>query len=365
MTQNRISLTQFGEYVHRVKPPVDEPLLSSHIFEVVGAGPTTDIHFAGHRAGAVPMYQVKAATGAANLNITGTTGLISTARSDRKESEQAVRILQGQVSALNSALRLSDVHNRGFKVRTIIDTDDRETVGGIVSAKYTPLTHAEFFERMVETSGFEEAQLTKWSVNPERMDFTIILGGATWAVDGGIKTGCRGVNGQFGNVAAALAAMLFRLLCTNGMMDCYDETGFRQRHTGSIDLSAEVKRVIGAAGSMYVAATAARTVEVDVIQALTELYRRGWISRGAFAKCLQRVAEVIGGVSVEGARTTLWGLSQALTAAARDYSFVQYRRMGELSGQLIRHGVQMIEHRPIIDTITDWKEVVDVNEMGE
>ena len=358
---DRISLVEFGKIVSRVKPPTDEPLLFSHQFEVVGAGPTVDVHFAGRRSGAIPMYQVKAATGAANVSITGTTGLISTARSNSKSSVRALELLHEQTSALNTAMRASNMHERGFKVRTIIDTDDRETVGGIVSAKYAPLTHSEFFERMLETPGFENAMVVRSSVTPERMDATVILGGDEWKVDGGIKTGCRLVNGQFGNVAAALVAMLFRLLCTNGMMDTFDEAGFKKRHTGSIDLQSEVRRVIGAASSMYEAATAAKNIEINVVHALTELYRRGWINRGAFAKCLQRASETIGGVSVEGAHTTLWGLSQAITAAARDYSFVQYRRMGELGGQLVRNGVRMIEQRPIIDTITDWDEVIAVN----
>lgn len=359
-TSTLITLAKFGEIVHETKTPTDEKFTDSMPFELVGVGPTTSIRFAGRPAGPLPMYQVKAACGAANLDISGTETLIKVARSgDEKRAPRALAELGEQVNGLNAAIRGSNMEQRGFIVRHFEDDLGREVVGGIVSSQYAPLTHANFVDRMLATSGFENALVHRWTVTPARMDFTILLDGMRWEVDGGIKCGTRGGNGQFGDKAAGLVAMLFRLLCTNGMMDVYEEAGFKRRHTGGIDLAAELKRVIEAAGGMFEAAQRSMTIEVDVIVALVELYRRGVLSRGALRKCLERMAEAFSGVQVNGHSTTLWGLSQAITAAARDYSFAQMHQMGMIAGQLTRGGLDGIRRqRPLLDDRGDWAEVL-------
>lgn len=359
-TSTLITLARLGEIVRETKVPVDEKFTNSMEFELVGEGPTTGLRFAGRPVGPLGMYQIKAACGATALDISGTETLIKVARGgDEKRAPNARAELLEQARGLNAAIRGSNMEERGFTVRFYEDELNRMAVGGIVSSQYAPLTHADFLDRMLATPGFDNALVHRWTVTPARMDFTLLLEGMRWEVDGGIKCGTRGGNGQFGDKAAGLVAMLFRLLCTNGMMDVYEEAGFKKRHTGGIDLAAELKRVIEAAGGMFEAAQRSMTVEIDVVGALVELYRRGVLSRGALRKCLERMTEAFGGVQVGGHSTTLWGLSQAITAAARDYSFTQMQQMGQLAGQLTRQGLEGIARsRPLLDERNDWAEVL-------
>ena len=354
-----IALTKLGEIVRETKAPIDEKFTDDMPFELVGVGPTTDINFAGRHSGALAMYQVKAACGS-KVDITGTETLIKIARSgNEKRAPGALSELLEQVNGLNQSIRSSNMEQRGFIVRSFEDDMGREVIGGIVSKQYAPLTHVDFLGRMLETPGFNNALVHRWTVTPARMDFTLLLDGMRWEVDGGIKCGTRGGNGQFGDKAAGLVAMLFRLLCTNGMMEVIEEAGFKKRHTGGIDLGAELQRVIDAAGGMFDAAKRSMTVEIDVVGALVELYRRGALSRGALRKCLERMDEVFGGVQVGGHSTTLWGLSQAITAAARDYSFTQMQQMGQLAGSVTRGGLEVVRRtRPLLDDRTDWAEVL-------
>lgn len=359
-TSTLITLERLSEIVRETKVPVDEKFTDSMEFELVGDGPSTGLRFAGRPVGPLAMYQVKAACGATGLDISGTEMLTKVARSgDEKRVPRARAGLTQQVQGLNAAIRGSNMEERGFTVRFYEDELNRVVVGGIVSSQYAPLTHTEFLDRMLATPGFNNALVHRWMVTPARMDFTILLDGMRWEVDGGIKCGTRGGNGQFGDKAAGLVAMLFRLLCTNGMMDVYEEAGFKKRHTGGIDLATELKRVIEAAGGMFEAAQRSMTVEIDVVAALVELYRRGALGRGALRKCLERMTETFGGVSVSGADRTLWGLSQAITAAARDYSFIQMQQMGQLAGQITRQGLEGVARsRPLLDERDDWAEVL-------
>lgn len=359
-TSTLITLARLGEIVSESEVPVDERFTDSMQFELVGDGPTTGLQFAGRPVGPLSMYQVKAACGATALNISGTETLIKIARggNERRAPNARAELLE-QTRGLNAAIGGSNMEERGFVVRFYHDEMNRQAVGGIVSNQYAPLTHTEFLDRMLATSGFDNALVHRWTVTPARMDFTLLLEGMRWEVDGGIKCGTRGGNGQFGDKSAGLVAMLFRLLCTNGMMDVIEEAGFSRRHTGGIDLEVELKRVIGAAGGMFEAAKRSMTVEIDVVAALVELYRRGVLNRGALRKCLERMTEVFDGVSVSGADRTLWGLSQAITAAARDYSFTQMQQMGQLAGQLTRRGLEGIARtKPLLDDRNDWAEVL-------
>ncbi len=355
-----MSLTELATRVAQLSTPIDEKFENGQFFELTGEGPTTEVRFNGRVAGALPMYQVKAACGAANLSISGTDTYVKVARGgDEKRAPAARGMLLGQVNGLNAAIRGSNMQERGFVTRFIEDVGGRQIVGGIVSRQYAPLTHVDFMDRMLATPGFEGAMVHRWIVTHERLDFTLMLANMEWKVDGGIKCGTRGTNGQLGNRAAGLVAMIFRLLCTNGMMDVVEEAGFSKRHTGHFDLLAELKRVIEAAGGMFEAATTSMSIELDVIDALVQLYRRGIINRGAFRKCLERVSEVFGGVQVGGHDSTLWGLSQAITAAARDYGFTQMQQMGVLAGRLVRQKLDgVIANQPLLDDKSDWAELL-------
>ena len=365
MNPKHITLEQLRDRVARACPITDRVLTADDRFDLIGSGPTTNLVLADMPVTPVTLYQIKAMGGEAvkTLDITDFKGKLSRARSnDEKQRPEAERQLERIAAVLNGALSGRDLEARPLTMRLAKDGMNRDYVGGVVSDQYAPLTHLEFVDRMLEHPGFKGALVHKYKVSAARLEFMMLLEGHEWDTDGGIKSGISGGNGQFGDKSASLWAMLFRLLCTNGMMDVLDKAGMRRRHTGSnIDLSAELRRVLAAAEDLYGASVQSMGIECDVVDLLTESYRRGLLTRGAFRKSLDRRQETMGGQVVEGATTTLWGASQAITAAARDYSYGQDAKMGEFAGRLVRAGAgfdNVIKMRPINPKITDHEEIL-------
>lgn len=355
---NLISLTDLANLVAKTAPPTDRKFSK---FSKFALNDLNEITFDELPIdGALAMYQVKAAT-APNINITGTSGLLSAARGNNaKRRDEARQAIELQLLQLNAGLANNDLEARGFVARTY-NEHGREYVGGVVSAQYAPLTHDEFVGRMLETPGFNNALVHRWTVTPAELDFTLLLDGAKWEVDGGLKSGVHAGNGQFGAKAAELVAMLFRLLCTNGMMNVFDKSGFKKSHTGALNLAKELDRILEGAASMFEYARLSMETQCDVARLLTELYRRGFITRGALAKTLQRMAETMGGRQVDGGTSTLWGATQALTAAGRDYGFTQMTSLGQLAGQVMRKGEKLLTERPRLAECDDYMTVLDAN----
>ncbi len=338
-----ITLEEFAEHIGHQPVPRDLSVTDER-FALVGTGPSLEVQFAGMPAGPLPMYQAKSMAGASNIDLRGTTNHLRTARSAKADDERyrvARATLARQVNELNSAIDAAGRDERSPMIARISAGDDgREYVGGLVSKDYAPLTHVQLVETMLETPGLVDARVHRMRVTAARMEATLMFNNSEWKVDGGVKAGIRIGNGQFGDKAFSLVAMLFRLLCTNGMMDVLDSATVFKRHVGmAIQLETSLKTVLERADGMFLDSTQAMNEEVDVIEGLVELYRHGLLNRGAFKKTLVRRDETVGGRQVEGATTTLWGLSQAVTAAARDYGFTQMNSMGVLAGRLVHEGI--------------------------
>lgn len=349
----QFSIDELMEQVTRFKEPIDLEVSPLDRFEIRDTGLTTRMEFAGRPVGPLPMYQVKGLTGNPGINLTGTTRLIARVRNGDGE---AMDVLQRQASNLNEALRGHNHVSKPLTMRIASDVDhDQPYIGGIVTKKYAPLTHIEVVELMTRTAGFAGATIQHMSITASRLDIALLLAGDTWRVDGGIKSGMRVFNGQFGDRSYGFAAMLFRLLCTNGMMDVIDQQRATGRHVNSItNLGADVLQVVERADEMFVSAERSMHVDVNVENALIQLYRRRFMNRGSLVKSLERRNETFGGTAVEGAQSTLWGLSQSITAAGRDYSFTQMSNLGRLAGNLVQRGLEpILAERRIQDDVPE------------
>ena len=351
-----ISLSKFGGFIADADPPIDLEVTKDHYFEIAGEGQSINIKFAGMPVGPLPMYQVKALAGMPQIDLRGTTGHLRTARAVPGErGEMAMGVLASQIGQLNEAIESCDLNQRPLTMRTYRNDCNIDAIGGIVTRAYAPLTHAQIIERMLDADGFDGAMIHRYKITPARMDFTLLLDNAKWEIDGGIKSGLRGGNGQFGDKSFTFMAMLFRLLCTNGMMDVVDSASVRRRHVGDpIDLRRDLEFILERSADLFQLSQSAMEIEVDVPGTLVELFRHNLLNRGSLRKSLERRPESLGGQQVQGNVTTLWGLSQAITAAARDYSFTQMNSMGSLAGRLVHLGVgPVLDGQHIVNDVPD------------
>lgn len=357
-----ISLESLINEVSKLSPVVDVALDKSCRFEVVGEERSTSLVLAGRPVTSTVLYQVSSAT-SSEVDIRGFRQTINRARSSNEKAAAEGRArMQYIADGLNTGLNGRDLSNHKLIMRTAKDERGVEYVGGVVSGIYTPMKHLDLLAQMNEHPAFDGAQVVKWKADQAHLNFTLLMNGQKWEVDGGLKNGVFGANGQFGDTSANLWAMLYRLLCTNGMMTVEDKAGFRARHVGGVvDLEKRVADAVDGAARLFESARAAMSVECDVVDLLSEAYVRGHINRGQFKKTLDRRNEVFGGRQVEGAESTLWGASQALTAAARDYSISSGRTLQVFAGKLVTAGEDyqnVVNSRAVKADITDLQEIL-------
>ena len=353
-----ITLSSFADQVLSLPKPVDARVAPDDRFEVSGDAASTRITFGGNPAGPLPMYQVKSLTGNPGMDLTGTTKHVKSARGG---DEDSLGILHRQIGQLNEALSLYDFDDKPMVCRTYLESNGRLHVGGIVSESYTPFTHEQLLDLIINHPGFKGATIHAQRMSVGRLEAVILLDGSEWKADGGITAAMSIGNGQFGDFTYRIEAMLFRLLCENGMMDVIDAEGIRNRHIGELpDMSADLLAVLQRCDHMFDMAKDAMDQELDVVDALIDLYRRRILNRGALIKALDRRDEAAGGVRVTGSSTTLWGLSQSITAAARDYGFTQMSGMGRLAGRLTFEGYEAVANtRPIPVDAPSYDEVYE------
>jgi hypothetical protein len=329
-------------------PPITDVNMGNMAFELA-TGDDVQILFGKAIAGPLPMYQVKSLTGRNGIDIKGTTSYLAMANSANEDiRRQGTAMLRRQLNDLNTAIRESNIADRAI-VRRYVDYSGRLIVGGIVSNKYVPITHDELIDDILKTPGLSDTQVYKVSATPARLEAMFLLN-SEWKTDGGIKAGMMIHNGQFGDRSYGFVSMLFRLLCSNGLMDVLstESTASRRHADVKIDLAADVASAVDRADQLFGISRSAVQTQVDVVEVLIDLYRREFITKGMFVKAISRINELFDGTGVEGASTTLWGLTQAITAAARDYSLSQMSSMGRLAGRLLINGVtNTLRDRPL------------------
>jgi hypothetical protein len=307
------------------------------------------IRFGGRIAPALAMYQGKSMFDA-KVDLTGTRCLQLEARwakvqnvdaATLAKAERAAVALRHQVASLNAAMAATD--DIDATARTYIDESGNEVVGGLVSRRYAPISHLRLVELMMDNVQFDSAVVQKARVSPSRLDAVIMLDGSSWKVDGGIKSGMRFRNGQFGDYSYGWEGMLFWLLCTNGMMDVVASEEMLHRHVKreGIDLGADLAAAMQRGDEMFDRSRLATEVKIDVPHLMVELFRRGFLTRGSLRETAKQL-ESMGGVAGHQRDSTLWGASQVVTAAARKYSFGQYDSMGRLAGRLVFKGVDPV-----------------------
>lgn len=284
----------------------------------------------GRLASPLSLYQAKSAAGAPGIDLTGTRHLEKLASAGHEES---LIELSRQVGQVNEALRLRPLD--GYVARVHRLPDGHEAVGGLVSREYAPVSHAALVRRLAESQDFHGATVHRSAITAERMQAFVLLDGE-WEVDGQLKAATLVVNGQFGNVACQLKAMLFRLLCSNGMISVSRQIVERARHLAGLDLARMMLSVSSAGAGMVERARLGAAVSLDVRAEADRLWRHGLLTRAHHARVLERVGELGIGDS------TLFGLSQAIAAAARDYAMATSIDLSELAWRVLDQGVDAV-----------------------
>ena len=309
-----ISLSELADRTRSMGVPEDVEFNQDTVFSTDSGG---ELMLAGYKTGALAAYQVKSATGSSV---------------DLRGLKDGGQFTQAIADELNMGIR--DREWDDGHVMRVVDGH----VGGVVSRLYSPVPHHQLVERMAGNPLLKDARVHRLELTHARMSFTITSDVDPWEVDGGIKAGLMGQNGQFGDRSLSLTAMLYRLLCSNGMVDVHDDEKIQERHVDLSILDVEVDRVVSRASDMFRASEVAMTTKVDVYTALADLYKFDLINRGQFVRAVTMVEERFNGVGVAGASTTLWGLAQVVSAAARFYAFTTATDMGRLSGRLLTQG---------------------------
>lgn len=329
----KIPLTKFAERVSAETNVRSVPLIGE-MFEVDQE--TGLVTFGERNVSATTLYQVKSATGSP----VDVRGFGSTQRAARllqnKKRDEAIRELTLMANGLNASL--SGRRDGSLLMRV---TDD-EYVGGVVTKEYTPYSHVELVNTMLNDPFFETAVVVKHTMDAGHLDMMVMMGNEELRVDGGLKNGLKVTNSQFGDQAASFAAMLFRLLCTNGMIATTSTSSFRRRHSGNMDFHREMEALMVSCRALFTRAKASMEIEVDVRKVLIEAFIRGWLTAGAFVKAYSLIDEVAGGDQVLAYDRSLWGLTQALAAAARDYAMSTGSGVAALAGSLIATNDPMV-----------------------
>lgn len=283
------------------------------------------------------LYQVKSRVGG-GADIGRVSSRLSAARGGDPAAAVSVATM---VQHLNASLSQRPIDD-GL-ARTYIGPSGDIEIGGVVSRHYTPVRHSDLLEAVLDSEEFREARVVKWDIEASHMQAMVMLDGTSWSVDGGLKAGMKLHNGQFGDKSYGYLAMLFRLRCTNGLMDVLGKAGtpVRRHASGSpeLNIKADVKLAISRTALLADRAEIAMSTEVDVVGSLIEMCRRKIIGRGPMKAAAERRFDLGGGGS---GGDNLWSLSQAVSAAARNYAFDQSQSLTELGGRLYVEGVDAV-----------------------
>ena len=214
-------------------------------------------------------------------------------------------------------------------------------IGGLVSRRYAPITHAHVMDLLQNDPQLGEMRVINSSLSTSKMEAFIIRPDTEWKVDGGISPGIKIHNGQFGDRSFGMMSMLFRLRCTNGMMDRMLVSETRSSHRGDPEkmIRGMTRTVIDRGVIMMENVDKAMSIEIDVAEMLAEMLRRGIITPGALKHALSAWGNLGGG----GDDTkTLWALVQLIAAASRHYSIGTSVDLADKAGRLLADGTDWI-----------------------
>jgi hypothetical protein len=338
-----MSIGEFAQIVASENTAVtDVPASPDWRFEVGPHG----LELGGMQVGALPLYQVKSMVGS-GVDIRNYSGTIREAQLNGERGEKgrtALRLMAHQLNGdLDRALispSASGLDPANAIARTFLDEGGVVHIGGVVSRGYQPVRHLELVEAIEQSKAFDSAQVVKADVNTSHLEAFVMFDGAQWKVDGGLKAGIKIHNGQFGDKSYGYSAMLFRLMCTNGMMRVHAKMGVGvRRHTGGLDIAQDVRHSLEQTEELYRRIGEATSTPVPVFDTLIDLHRRGAYNRSTLKEAVARRHDLGGGGD---GGDDLWSLAQAISAAARKYSAGQYGRMATLSGRLLTEGLDPV-----------------------
>lgn len=290
------------------------------------------------------VYQATAACG---LDRSFASGLDLKFHNASEGDPSAVRYLNNLVGHFNAA---------DFDKFTVRVSDDG-VVEAVLSPRYENVSNRQIIESMVANPAFKDASIVKYELRPASMSAMVLLAGEAWAVDGGLKVGVMLKNAENGTRAVGMNAMLFRLRCTNGAMDRIVQEGMGGAHrVGLVDLTG-IERVVERGFQLKLLAEVSMndTSVVDFEEKLAELVARRELTVGAAKKTALRFNDLGGGG--DGVRTR-WAFAQAISAAAREYSFASARDMSTLSGDIIINGWDAVSRRPMQDDVNAVREKI-------
>jgi hypothetical protein len=331
-----LSIDEFVESVNDDIPVVvDVAADAGWRFDLVEVNGRLSVTLGGMVAGALPMYQARSMTKAVEVDLSGTSSMLRIAKAD----PVAMSRLRAQVDGLNAGLERLGGLDHGVAMARTYERGGATIVGGLVTRGYTPVSHEQLLDGLAASPAFKDAIVIKHKADVGRIDAMIMLAGSDDVV-GGLQAGIKIHNGQFGDRSYGFVAMIWRLLCGNGMIDVIASEESSRRHVGSVlDVSADAAEVNGRADHLRLLADTAMAEEIDTAEALVELHRRSLIGRGPLREALDRRNDLGGGG--DGAQTR-WSLAQAIAASARRYKIGQAEDLSRLAGRVVIEGLEPI-----------------------
>ena len=102
---------------------------------------------------------------------------------------------------------------------------DGNRVRALLSERYQPLSHLEFVQELIRTCS-EEAPV-RWERDPPRLALQVLRPAGERALLGGVS----GQNSETGHCTVELNALVYRVVCTNGLILGGGSVTVRRRHT--------------------------------------------------------------------------------------------------------------------------------------
>lgn len=216
--------------------------------------------------------------------------------------------------------------------------DHGGTVRGVLSERYTRIDNDELLEAVRPLLGLG-LTLKSCEVTDQSFHLRLIAPGVRAEAYRGdpLFAGIHVANSEVGMRTLSVDALVYRLVCTNGLVALTRDRGvYRRRHSGSrpADLSGELlvaaTAALSAGGRAALALDAAREHRIeDPAGRVRELAKAWDLADGARDDVLAQLGYT------EGGRTNLFELVNAVTAVARGQTPDERLRMETLAGGLL------------------------------
>lgn len=230
-------------------------------------------------------------------------------------------------------------------------------VEAFLSPRHTNLSHSAVLEALIASRLGRDALVRqrRFSGGGATMRLQLLLPDTLDLDDGQLGVVVQVQNGLLGHDALRIEVGLLRLVCRNGLLSLSRQARQSWVHRGPTREAFEgIDAMAIASTHLYDIVDRARLTPTDVLEGLRELYRHGLLSAFVTRQAAALIDEAPARMPVRGARTTLWGLVNAISAVGRDSLMDKSQRLQRIAGRLAADGLDAtLGDRPVVITKVD------------